>query len=163
MIKYERVNELLKYDQETGVLTWRVSRGRVSAGGVAGSPDKDGYIRVRIEGSLYGAHRIAWMLTHRAWPDNDIDHVNHDTADNRIVNLRPATRVENTRNARSANPLGKGVYNCRRGFYARIKYRGKQHYLGRFETPEEAAAAYAAAAAIHHGKFACTEQAEAGA
>ena len=135
--------------------------GGAKAGDIAGSRRKDGYIRIGIDGSRYRSHRLAWFMTHGSWPANLLDHINHDPSDNRMANLRDATYSENNRNARSSNPLGKGVARNGRRFKAGIQSDGKKHYLGTFDTPDEAAAAYAAAASIRHAEFACTDQAEA--
>ena len=115
-----------------------------------------------LDSDLKGKH--IWLIgSLGAWPANHIDHINHETTDNRMANLRDATRSENNRNARSRNPLGKGVQKHGRGFESQIRHGGKVHCLGTFRTPEDAAAAYAAAADLYHAEFACTEQAEAGA
>lgn len=59
MITFERVNELLSYDPETGVLYWKVSPSHIAkAGSEAGTFDKlSGYIRIQIKGKLYQAYR----------------------------------------------------------------------------------------------------------
>ena len=159
---YQEMIKLVTYDPETGTLT-RINKGKNGKGAIHGSTGKHGYIRFGLEGESYLAHRLAWLLHYKAWPQNQIDHINHDTSDNRMTNLREATHSENNRNRKSANPLGKGVYKRGRAFECQIRHGGKNHYLGTFDTPEEAAAAYKAQAAIHHAEFACTEQAEAGA
>lgn len=55
-----RVRELLDYDKETGLLTWKkLRRGRFgNVGDEAGSVDKSGHIRVGIDGKVYSAARI---------------------------------------------------------------------------------------------------------
>jgi len=58
----ERLRELLRYDPETGELTWAVSRGRVKAGSVACTVRKNGKLQVRVEGHAYYASRVVWAL-----------------------------------------------------------------------------------------------------
>mgnify|MGYP001562305313 CR=1 FL=1 len=87
------------------------------------------------------------------------DHVNGNGLDNRRANLRPATHAENLRNRgpQRNNTTGfKGVsFDKTRGkFQARIMLSGREIHLGRFITPQKAHAAYCAAAAKLHGKFA---------
>lgn len=87
-----------------------------------------------------------------------VDHINHDTLDNRRRNLRLASRAQNQMNRRTvARALPKGVRLHRGRFDAQIKLHGVRHWLGSFDTPEEAHAAYASAAARLHGEFACLE------
>ncbi len=90
----------------------------------------------------------------------EVDHINHDTLDNRrSTNLRIATHAENCRNRglHGRNTSGyKGVHwnKEQRRWRARIMFDGKRKLLGDFKTLEEARAAYAAAAMQYHGKFA---------
>ena len=90
-----------------------------------------------------------------------VDHVNHDTLDNRRGNLRVVTPEQNQRNRRTPknNTTGyKGVFRDWRGMYrATIMYGGRIHSLGYRKTAEEAYALYVAAAKEHHGEFACFE------
>lgn len=158
-ISAEEARQLLNYDPETGTFTWRVGRGSARAGSAAGTPKGNGYAVIKIYGKNYSAHRLAWLLTHGVWPENQIDHINGRRDDNRLCNLRLATWSENNRNAkrRSDNTSGvKGVSfdKARDRWLARIKTDGYDRYLGRFDTPEEAHAAYCKAAAELHGEFA---------
>lgn len=85
------------------------------------------------------------------------DHRNGDTLDNRRVNLRIATRAQNTMNSRvySNNRLGvKGVFPSGKRFGARLILNRKYHHLGIFATVEEASAAYCHAAKEVFGEFA---------
>lgn len=155
-----RVRELLIYDPLTGLFLWRVNRtGSARAGTIAGTLDTDGYRQIRIDGRLYLAHRLAWLYVHGRWPRSDLDHCDLDRDHNAIENLRPCTQSENNANTRvrSDNILGrKGVtYDAQRKRYrARIRKRGRLYHLGWFKRIEDAAAAYAAAAAKHFRTFA---------
>ena len=101
----------------------------------------------------YSAHRIIWKMIHNAEPP-EVDHRNGDALDNRLDNLRAADRGGNSKNRRSQNPLGKGVTRRKTGFEATIAVNGKDYYLGRFPTAEDAHAAYCEAAKRLHGEFA---------
>jgi hypothetical protein len=159
-MNYEQANELFVYDPETGELRNRVDRNsRARSGALAGYRRADGYVNVAVKGKRYQVHRVAWLMTHGVWPAADIDHVNGVRDDNRLINLREATRSENCRNrgATVNNRTGfKGVCwhkRCRK-YQARIKVRGKDTYLGLFDTPEAAHAAYQSAVYDFHGAFA---------
>ena len=152
----ERLMSLVSYDAETGVFTWRITRRNCKTGAVAGSLLK-GYVRISIDSKIYAAHRLAWLYTHGCWPSNEIDHINRVRNDNRLCNLREATRELNTQNAnvRVDSPYGiRGVtkHKYSNKYRARIQANKKAMLLGLFDTPEEAAAAYAAAAAKLHAQ-----------
>jgi hypothetical protein len=155
------VRALLDYDPETGLFRWRQNISRHRAGAVAGSQSTKGYMEVRYKGKFYLAHRLAFLWMTGRWPNPMVDHINGDGADNRWCNLREASATQNAANRKLAvtNKLGmKGVIAKERGgvvkYEALIKIDGKQKHLGRFNTPQEAHAAYIKAAEQVHGDFA---------
>lgn len=146
----DRVREVLDYNPETGVFRWKVRLGqRCRVGNEAGSFSAEGYRQIKIDGRLHLAHRLAWLHTYGVWPRVDLDHRNEIKYDNRIANLREATKAQNTQNrsrARSDNQNGfMGVSRVTGGWRALIDVNGQRHNLGLFGTPEEAHAAYLAA------------------
>lgn len=159
MITAEELRHVIDYDQETGVFTWRIGRPGASCGAVAGSISGDGYIQITVHRSRHKAHRLAWLHMHGCWPPVLIDHINGDKTDNRIANLRLATRSQNgaNRDANKNNTSGvKGVYWARREqkWAANIKVNGKKKHIGYFRNINEAAAAYERAAIEYFGEFA---------
>lgn len=91
-------------------------------------------------------HRWLWSVAGMG-DAVELDHVNRDTTDNRLCNLRPATRRLNgvNRSFRSKKSgLPQGVYACKKQYRARAYEDGKGKHLGTFPTPEEAAGAYEA-------------------
>jgi hypothetical protein len=156
----KRLKEVLNYDPETGEFTWLVSAGRrVRVGDVAGYQRPDGYCRIQIDGRNYRAHRLAWLHMTGEWPPHQIDHINGDPSDNRTSNLRPATHSQNMANSRKPrhNTSGfKGVswQAAQRKWVASLKVNGRTRFLGRFDCPAAAHAAYVAAAVKHSGEFA---------
>lgn len=163
LISQQRLHELLAYDADAGVFVWLQSRGGVKAGSVAGRLNTTtGYREIRVDGCLYQEHRLAWVHVHGVWPVNDIDHINGVRSDNRISNLRPATRSENHRNRKKSdvNTSGyKGVHwkPATSKWIASIQVNSSMKYLGCFDRIEDAADAYAKAAALHFGEFARIE------
>lgn len=162
-LTYERAAELLDYDPESGILTWiakpSVTAHSVKVGAGAGSLSKDGYLRIRIDGKKYQAHRLAWLLHTGEFPPDQIDHINGIRTDNRIANLRSATSQQNNQNAgkKRSNTSGyKGVNLHKQSgkWVARIRVPLLgQCSLGYFDTPEAAAAMYAGAAALFHADY----------
>lgn len=157
MVNYEQVAALLSYNPETGALTWLVqTSSRALVGDEAGCIERQGYCVIRIERKLYQAHRLAWLLTHRKWPDNEIDHINGERSDNRIANLRDVTHFENMQNRKSSPNKSKNP-NRLRGttqtpsgkWQAHIRLNGERRYLGLFDSAEDANAAYETAKTMH--------------
>lgn len=150
-----RVREVLDYDPRTGVFTWLVDVARnVKTGTVAGSIYKNGYRYITIEGRAYKAHRLAWLWMLGVWPEYDLDHNDTDKTNNAWANLREATRSENEANKPSKNPLGKGVRQRGKRYFAQIRVNGRKVHLGTYDSPTEAHAAYAKAANNVFGEFA---------
>jgi hypothetical protein len=153
-----RLRQRLSYDPDTGEFTWIIPpRGR-SVGAIAGRTAKDDYSQIQVDGRRYQAHRLAWLYVHGTFPEKIMDHIDGDRSNNRINNLRPATNSQNGANERmkSQNTSGyKGVsWFLNKWWKAQISYRGKVIYLGHFDCPKEAHAAYMAAARKYHGEFA---------
>lgn len=97
----------------------------------------------------------------QAQPGHQVDHVNHDTLDNRRENLRVCLPVQNRMNRRVFSNNSSGLKGIRRRgsdscWEAKIGIAGKKIRLGRFPSAIEAARAYDAAALKHYGEFACT-------
>ncbi len=155
----ERLRELLRYDPETGIFTRRIAGGRFGRfppGTVCGYVTPMGYSTIRIDGPLYGAHRLAWLYITGAWPPHQLDHINGIRSDNRWINLRPATLTENNRNKRVHRQGEKGAYfdKSRGKWLSTICVNRKQIFLGRFDTEQEAHLAYCSAAKNYYGEFA---------
>lgn len=160
-ITSERLREILDYDPETGVLTWKIRLShRAKVGCQAGSVSRaDGYRHLKIEGGRYVAHRLVWLYMTGKWPTDQIDHINRQRADNRWINLREASASQNMANShrRSTLPRGVSFHKPTKRYQARIRWRGHQRHLGLFDTPEEASAKYVETARETFGEFARVE------
>ena len=158
MITPETLGALLNYAPETGKLFWvRRPNSMFSAENYArtwntryaereaASLGPKGYMRIRVLGKNYAAHRVVWALAYGQWPVAEIDHINGDRADNRLVNLRSVTGAENMRNQRrsKANKSGHtGVRVTRYGTWeAYIGVAGEWRQVGTFSTLDAAATA----------------------
>jgi hypothetical protein len=148
-ITAEELRERLNYDAETGIFTWRTTRNqKYKVGAQVGSDDMYGYKTVRLSDKSYKLHRLAWLYVYGDWPSGDIDHINGDRSDNRIVNLRDVSRKTNLQNQRKApnnkstGMLGAYFDKSRNRFYSRISIDDKSIHLGTFKTAQEAHDAY---------------------
>lgn len=157
------LNDLLDYNPETGLFTWKKSRsGNGGVGSIAGSLQKEtGYISITINRKRFRAHRLAYKMYHGSDPVDQVDHIDMDRANNCIANLRDATNSQNRRNTRppKTNTSGfKGVslHSNGKKWEAQIKINYKTTYLGSYKTKEEAALAYEKAAKEYFGDFART-------
>jgi len=168
------LRECFSYDPNTGVIRWQ-KRPRSHfprdddwfywnqryAGAPAFPIDGTGYGRseVRHEGRRYRltAGRVAFALANNTW-HRIIDHVNGDTSDNRIVNLRPATDAQNSWNKFKTTRPDKlrGAFFDRGRWTASVNHGNRKIHLGRFVTEQEAHDAYCAFVRENRGEFANT-------
>jgi hypothetical protein len=168
-IPVEYLRDCFDYDPETGVVRWKIRPrehfdndrawkifNSQNAGRECRTKASYGYLRctLHFEGEVrwHFVHRIAWALTTGSWP-KEIDHRNGVRDDNRLSNLREATRTENHQNRakRRDNTTGfVGVCFDRGKFNANITIHKRARHLGRYDTKEEAYAAYCAAKRVHH-------------
>jgi hypothetical protein len=150
----ERLKELLHYDPETGIFTWKKLRTGPKRS-VAGSVTTKGYRSISVDGRPTLAHRLAWLYIHGCMPSKQIDHANGVRDDNRLVNLRDVDGCENSQNVKRSAPSSgfTGVYPVHSGgrYFATIASKGRGSiYLGTFATPEEAHQAYLTAKEVLH-------------
>lgn len=149
------VNVLLEYNPDTGRLTWRISSGKAKKASLAGCLI-DGYRTIGIQGRLYRAHRLAWLIHHGVEPVGDLDHINGDRDDNRIVNLRQATHAENMHNRRADHDNTSGIKGvCWNRFKNKWMAYVNGRHVGYFDTKDEAAEAVQKRRLELHGEFAC--------
>lgn len=158
----ETLNKLLICDAEAGKLYWRKrtpdlfedrmqSARHVCARWNARYANKEALVYMNDFGYFVGcvtsihvrAHRVIWAMETGDWPEDQIDHINHDRTDNRIKNLRSATHIENCKNqtVSKSNTSGHtGVYWCkwRNKWRVQIMVGGKNKTLGRFTEKADA-------------------------
>jgi AP2 domain/HNH endonuclease len=155
MITQARLKEVLRYNSKTGEFFWIIPRGTMPAGARAGGLDTGDYWRIKIDRVRYLGHRLAWLYVYGYLP-KELDHKFGNRSSCRISDLREATHAQNGANRKLAksNLCGfKGVSRQLNGrWMARIQ-KGKPIHLGTFDTPEDAHAAYCAAAKKMHGAF----------
>lgn len=87
--------------------------------------------------------------------EQEVDHINRNPADNRLKNLRVATRSQNNCNTPGRGRWLKGTRLVGKRWQARIRINGENAHLGMFDIQHEAHAAYCKAAKELHGEFYC--------
>ena len=140
----------LSYNPATGI----ISRNGKPAGNIS----KYGYLRIGVGKKSYQAHRLAWYLHHGFWPKEFLDHIDRNKLNNRIDNLREATKQENGMNLdlRRNNTSGyQGVSNHKQRnlWRARIWLKNKEIMLGYFKSKEDAYKKYCTASRELYGEF----------
>lgn len=169
----EELRQLLHYEPDTGKLFWKErpislfkqdidapGRQRTAqkiwntryAGKEAFTAKSRGYHYGALFNRCVFAHRVIWAIHTGQWPEEDVDHINGNPADNRITNLRALSHRENLRNRAAPRNNTSGIVGVSAEQNGFVAYIGSFH-LGRWATIEEAAAARYAAMRIidyHH-------------
>jgi HNH endonuclease len=140
MITAIELRERLSYDPNTGDWIWLQSPRFGWVGRPAGSLDAKGYLVIKIDGKSYKASRLAYLYMTGEWPEEEMDHINRTSWDDRWINLRPATRTENNQNRVKIGESGHaGIY--RHSQNDRWCAQVENIYIGSYETIDEAVAA----------------------
>ena len=132
----KRLKENLHYNSDTGIFIWlKAKSGRALPGSRAGCIDYHGYRLIRFDYKLYKASRLAWLYVHGYFPENDIDHKNQVRSDDKLKNLREASRQCNLRNygnPRNNTSTVRGVHwdNRRQKWRAVIRVNGFSKSMG---------------------------------
>jgi hypothetical protein len=160
------------YAPETGELRWKVRPrehfattrawlrcNTMFAGTIVRADNSGNHSMIGLANSVYGAHRIAWKWMTGQEPPASLDHEDRNGFNNRWSNLRAATptgQVQNRQQPRTKSSY-RGAYQSpgEKRWFSSIRKNRVSHYLGSFNTAEEAAAAYEAAARKFHGEFYC--------
>ena len=144
----KQAKELLEYDPLTGLIRWKDKRKKKFTDWFAGYDKANGYQEICICGVTVLVHRLAWAFVYGEHPSGSIDHINGNSSDNRIVNLRSVTDLENNQNIAKPTKASKtgvrGVHFSSRinRWVAQITVNRKCNHLGSFKTLEEAKEAY---------------------
>lgn len=147
----EKLHELFTYNN--GHLYWK-KRNQNKAGCL----NNEGYINIVINQKWHKAHRLIFLM-HYGYMPEFIDHIDNNRSNNKIENLRQATREQNQRNRecnKNSTTKIKGVsfHKCSKKWIAQCRANGKNNYLGVYKTAEEAQKVVENFRFFNHGNFA---------
>lgn len=141
-----QLKEVLIYDATNGHFRWnpQLSVKGIPSGCRAGSVEtRSGYRRIKIHGTSYAEHRLAWLYSYGDWPKGVIDHLDHNRSNNALCNLRDVSQAENMKNTKQVSGTITGHqgiwYNSKTNRYvAEITVAGKKVYQRVFRTCNQA-------------------------
>jgi hypothetical protein len=107
---YEEIAAAFRYELDTGKVFNKQTRRKAYKGWEAGCADSKGYRRTRFKYRVYPITHIIWMLVYRQWPVGVIDHINGNTSDDRLENLRDISYHHNSCNSETYR-LVKATFN----------------------------------------------------
>ena len=125
-----------------GLIVWKHNYLRARAGSVAGKI-RNFRRYVKVSGREFLAYRLLFALHYGRWPSGEIDHINRNSLDDRIENLREATRSTNSRNTKRQRNNRSGVTGvfwdrASSRWIARIGDGSASKVLGRFVSKADA-------------------------
>jgi hypothetical protein len=150
------LHDLFEYRE--GDLYWKVARKGTKKHKKAGTLNLHGYMQTQINGKIYKNHRIIFMMFN-GWLPEQIDHIDRNTLNNSINNLRPATNTQNQCNSKVRITSQSGIKNVRwekrrNKWQVRLKINGKDKHIGYFNDLETAKAKAIEARKLYYGEFA---------
>lgn len=157
MLTQTLLNELFTYSD--GNIYWKVqANNRIKVGDLVKAEDGLGYLRVSVFGKRYKAHSIIYCMHHGYIPKM-IDHINRNTRDNRIENLRECAVDTNAMNSKKRSDNTSGYKNVmwikdKNKWIVRFTLKGKQHTFGMYDNIEDAAEVANEVRKELHGEFA---------
>ena len=140
--------EWFSYDPDSGAVTWRKSPStKVRKGSISGTPCGKGpkkYLNIKFRGGYILAHHVAFFLSFGRLPVVEIDHIDGNGLNNRLINLRETTHASNMKNVKRSSRNTSGVvgvhFNKRLGMWeSTICANGRRIFLGNFNDKSKAA------------------------
>lgn len=135
----------LKYYPETGLLYRTKPLRGLNLSKPIGTLGVGGYLQCTYKSRQYKVHRLIWRVAYGEWPTGQVDHVNKDKSDNRLINLRAGTSL-NQHNRDMPLPSSGIVgahWDKNKGkFKSSIRVDGEDIFLGYFNCPTSASLTY---------------------
>jgi hypothetical protein len=155
-LRQEQIKELFYYDD--GNLYWKIAKQGVAVGRKVGNGIKNKYLQVMVNRKGYLVHRLIATL-HYGDFEGLVDHIDGDTRNNKIENLRIVTMEQNLWNAKRSKTNTTGIKGVsyivsKQKYQATICIKGKNKNIGYFSSLTEAEQAIKKARQELHGEFA---------
>jgi hypothetical protein len=155
-LRQEQIKELFYYDD--GNLYWKIAKQGVAVGRKVGNGIKNKYLQVMVNRKGYLVHRLIATL-HYGDFEGLVDHIDGDTRNNKIENLRIVTMEQNLWNAKRSKTNTTGIKGVsyivsKQKYQATICIKGKNKNIGYFSSLTEAEQAIKKARQKLHGEFA---------
>ena len=155
ILTQDRLKELFHYDADTGVFVYKIKNKISNVGDVVALNQKSKYLKCTIDGGQYKLHRLAWLYVYGYWPNDQIDHIDHNPSNNAIANLRDVSSAQNHQNrahkTKSASGhLGVTWHKRDKRWQAYIELNGKNIHLGQYTDLDVAIAARKQAELKYH-------------
>ena len=143
MITQEELKKIFIYDYDTGIFKRISKRCGTSIDGKVGNVMPCGYLRIKVNGKLYLAHRLVFLYVNGKFPDKEVDHIDGVRLNNKWLNLREVSKNDNLINKgiysnSSSGITGVNWHKQHRKWAAIICINGKRKHLGLFNEIEEA-------------------------
>ena len=157
IITKNSLNKLFDYND--GEIYWKVRlSNRTKIGDKAGNPRTDGYLRISIGGKDYAVHRLIFLM-HYGYLPKELDHIDNDKLNNKVENLREATRNENLYNRKTGKSNSSGIKNVSwskmmNKWVVKIRINREKKHLGYYADINLAELVAIEAREKFHGNFA---------
>ena len=131
------------FEYKNGELYWKIKTSKNTIiGSKAGSLYKNGYFVTTINYKRYYKHRLIYMMHHGYMP-KIIDHIDNNSQNNKIENLRNASSSQNMCNQKiridnKSGAKGIGWHKIAKKWRASIRFENKQYHLGLFDNINDA-------------------------
>lgn len=143
----------LAFDIEAGIAVWIDATKQHAGlnGKEAGTPrmNQSGkqYWHIKIDGRPFKRSHLVFLVANGRWPEPQVDHIDGNSLNDRLDNLREVTTTQNAWNHKGRTkssdlPMGVRLVAKSGRFQARIACNKQMHHLGAYDTPEQAHAAY---------------------
>ena len=149
------------FEYRDGVLYWRERpvKSRKAKGDMeAGTLTTGGYKKITVEQKKYYVHQVIFLMQHGYIPVV-VDHIDGDTKNNRLENLRASDKAKNACNSRirldnSSGCRGVAWHKIANKWTVQVVQNKKPKYLGLYEDFELACLVADEARDLYHGEYA---------
>ncbi|OQB10791.1 MAG: hypothetical protein BWY21_00098 [Parcubacteria group bacterium ADurb.Bin216] len=139
LIHIDILDDLLEYNEYTGIITSKVHRGPIKPNQRLGCLDNtSGYRYIMINGNRYLEHRLIWYIMNLVWPTNIIDHIDGNRSNNIYSNLRDASYRINSSNKVNNSVLGHNITKQHGNYMITLYHKGVRKSFGTYTSLERA-------------------------